>query len=843
MKGLLSNFVPYLPQQIVPLFNAQSNVEISSSLIVELIESLFWQSVHFIFAPRTVLRQLWICASLQASVTTVLYFRSTFLRLYGKIFRNSFRGKLERLQVELRRAPTYASWLASAERYDRLVGCDKWRLEAKSTLYDANAVMAKTREFESFLQRVGGDDINSNSSQHSSNSSLQSNTSQQHLNRHRLGTNEGNEGNGEGGGGGGMDQPTMIAPQRDPISTELFALMFQLRGGLGRTDYGLLHQGLFTRARLGTKLIIERYLSATCGSLRRIAAMPAAPPDAYGHHSAHGGLGLGGWGKTGVPPPDTIPLEVKLSFFNEMRHAYGRTALMLSGGGMLALYHVGVIKALFLAGLLPRVICGASGGAIVASTFATKTNDELVAMGYFEGFAHSLQFYKLNPRMDGIYLCTDTLRDAIQANVGDWTFQEAFDRTGRILNVIVATSNSTEPPILLNYLTAPHVLIWSAALASSCSPGFFEPVPLLVREPDGGVVAMSKGSGIGPQLYEDGSMDSKLPMAQLSELFNVNHFIVSQASPHAGLLSSLSSSLSPALTHPLVGLAASAVTFFKSSNESMAQYLVTLVTDAGSLPRSTLTRGPLQILLEDYEGRADVDVTLFPWKGQISQYSAFVSAMDNPTPEEYRVIISASERNTWGQLPQIRAHVAVEVCLEQCVQHLRKALISRDSQGSNQDLSSSFDGPSPSPSPSSQRGAHGGNGSFDLQNTLQTKKKGMSRVPSFFTSKSQDNLFASVAQQQRNDASTPTSSSRQTTQQQSPNDYTMPLNDVSSSSSDVINAPGIHDGETNNVDETSLKCGAPLFSGHAIVDSPIKGWSWYSNTGNSPSSENLQQRK
>jgi len=177
------------------------------------------------------------------------------------------------------------------------------------------------------------------------------------------------------------------------------------------------------------------------------------------------------------------------------------------------------------------------------------------------------------------------------------------------------------------------------------------------------------------------------------------------------------------------------------------------------------------------------------------------------------------------------------------VQHLRKALISRDSQGSNQDLSSSFDGPSPSPSPSSQRGAHGGNGSFDLQNTLQTKKKGMSRVPSFFTSKSQDNLFASVAQQQRNDASTPTSSSRQTTQQQSPNDYTMPLNDVSSSSSDVINAPGIHDGETNNVDETSLKCGAPLFSGHAIVDSPIKGWSWYSNTGNSPSSENLQQRK
>ena len=28
---------------------------------------------------------------------------------------------------------------------------------------------------------------------------------------------------------------------------------------------------------------------------------------------------------------DNIPTEVKLNFFNEARHAYGRTALMLSG--------------------------------------------------------------------------------------------------------------------------------------------------------------------------------------------------------------------------------------------------------------------------------------------------------------------------------------------------------------------------------------------------------------------------------------------------------------------------------------------------------------------------------
>ena len=32
--------------------------------------------------------------------------------------------------------------------------------------------------------------------------------------------------------------------------------------------------------------------------------------------------------------------------------------------------------------------------------------------------------------------------------------------------------------------------------------------------------------------WRDGSLESDLPMKQLKELFNVNHFIVSQANPH-----------------------------------------------------------------------------------------------------------------------------------------------------------------------------------------------------------------------------------------------------------------------------------------------------------------------
>jgi hypothetical protein len=41
--------------------------------------------------------------------------------------------------------------------------------------------------------------------------------------------------------------------------------------------------------------------------------------------------------------------------------------------------------------------------------------------------------------------------------LGDCTFLEAFERTGRILNVTVCPADTNEPPRLLNYMTAPNV--------------------------------------------------------------------------------------------------------------------------------------------------------------------------------------------------------------------------------------------------------------------------------------------------------------------------------------------------------------------------------------------------
>jgi predicted acylesterase/phospholipase RssA len=79
---------------------------------------------------------------------------------------------------------------------------------------------------------------------------------------------------------------------------------------------------------------------------------------------------------------------------------------------------------------------------------------------------------------------------------------------------------------LLNYLTAPNVLVWSASLASCAIPGIYAPVELLKKDENGKLSPYMEGGA--PIKWEDGSVQADLPMQRLSELFNINHFIASQ---------------------------------------------------------------------------------------------------------------------------------------------------------------------------------------------------------------------------------------------------------------------------------------------------------------------------
>lgn len=72
--------------------------------------------------------------------------------------------------------------------------------------------------------------------------------------------------------------------------------------------------------------------------------------------------------------------------------------------------------------------------------------------------------------------------------LSDVTFLDAYQRTNRFLNVTVTAADTNEPPRMLNYLTAPHVVIWSAVAASSAFPGLFPPQDILARNPAGSFV-------------------------------------------------------------------------------------------------------------------------------------------------------------------------------------------------------------------------------------------------------------------------------------------------------------------------------------------------------------------
>jgi TAG lipase/steryl ester hydrolase/phospholipase A2/LPA acyltransferase len=61
----------------------------------------------------------------------------------------------------------------------------------------------------------------------------------------------------------------------------------------------------------------------------------------------------------------------------------------------------------------------------------------------------------------------------------------------------VCAADTSEPPRLLNYLTAPNVLIWSAVACSSAFPFLFAPQDLLARDTRGRVVRCA-GAAAGP---------------------------------------------------------------------------------------------------------------------------------------------------------------------------------------------------------------------------------------------------------------------------------------------------------------------------------------------------------
>ena len=283
-------------------------------------------------------------------------------------------------------------------------------------------------------------------------------------------------------------------------------LLFTLNEGVHGNLGGMGKPALYNKAKLGTKNLIHQFVREVCGALHDIDEVDES----------------------------IISLAEKEDFFVRAGHCYGRSALMLSGGAVLGFFHAGVVKALFEQGLLPDIISGSSADSIIAATACTHTDEELEHRLSIDNLHHEVDkssgvqpslspFASRNQPMDA-----DNLRSYLEKIIPDITFQEAFELTGRKLNITVTGLSPKQAPRLLNATTSPNVLIRPAVMASCAIYGVYPPVTLMCRNAKGETVPYL------PDLrWIDGSFVDDLPAKRLTRLYGVNHFIASMTNPAA----------------------------------------------------------------------------------------------------------------------------------------------------------------------------------------------------------------------------------------------------------------------------------------------------------------------
>ena len=371
-----------------------------------------------------------------------------------------------------------------------------------------------------------------------------------------------------------------------------------------------------------------------------------------------------------------VPIQEKLAFLQETRHCFGRAALLMSGGGTLGTFHVGVARALNARGCLPRVLVGSSVGSIVAAIMASRTPDELDEffsdehfwdllpdMTFFSGrdFFSSIQHLVRTGALHDI----DFFQRCLRALLGDLTFQEAYDRSGgRILCVCVCATRAGEKPRLLNYLTSPHLVVWSAVAASCAFPSLFPPQPLLAKSRNGAFVPWQPEGKLGPRRWRDGSLENDLPMQGLSELFNVNYFIVSQTNPH--IVPILRVKRWFAARGPFCATLAA---FLESEWRHRCRQILDLVPWVDAFDFAKLFG-------QEWEGNVTV-VMAYSWK-QFKQIAA------NPTREFLYETATMGEREMWPKLATVESNCGIEMQLDECVRVLRDRLSARQGFGLKQ---------------------------------------------------------------------------------------------------------------------------------------------------------------
>ncbi|KAK1245005.1 hypothetical protein MKX08_004634 [Trichoderma sp. CBMAI-0020] len=444
-----------------------------------------------------------------------------------------------------------------------------------------------------------------------------------------------------------------------------------LRSGLVRNLGNISVPKLYNRSFSGTKYLIEEYIAQVAESVEDISALPtSAATSLYAHEKA-------------------LTNQMKLDFIHDTRQAFGRSTLVLQGGAIFGLCHLGVVKALFLRGLLPRIITGTATGALIAALVAIHTEEELP--GVLRGDGIDLSAFASKGRnedgqipaqqslgsrwntlmrrirrfsREGYFLDVTVLEDCVRANVGDLTFEEAYNRSKRVLNITVATDGQgAGVPTLLNYITAPNVLIWTAAVASNASsPSLYghSKVTILCKDAHGNIVPWAPANTTDFRHWTHASYtDRDSPLRRIAELFNVNHFIVSQARPY--LIPFLQSDMhGPSLVET------------RSKTTQLSAFLVRMVGleirhRLRQLDSLRLVPASIRRFLIDEQVPA-ASMTLVP---EVTA-SDFVRLLETPTQDTLNYWILRGERSVWPAVAALKIRCTVENELDRSYQVVRK---------------------------------------------------------------------------------------------------------------------------------------------------------------------------
>ncbi|OAL39900.1 hypothetical protein AYO20_00812 [Fonsecaea nubica] len=438
-------------------------------------------------------------------------------------------------------------------------------------------------------------------------------------------------------------------------------LCSQLRAQSSRNMCRILSPALYRKSKIQTKRLIHDYVTEVRHCIAYISDRNALT--------------------NGVAP--VVPAQEKRQVIIDMRTALGRTSLVLQGGAMISMCHLGVVKALYLQRLLPRIITGTSSGALIAAHICVTKDEDLI--GVLEATNINLDaFLRSQERcaasgpvswFNSSFLATikrryqryrtshhvfdiDVLHECTRDNLGDITFEEAYAKTGRILNITIAMSEVAGTPQLLNYLTAPHVLVRSAVVASiATSKAMYAPVHLLCKSATGDITLYFAAdfSEKGCNLHRQASVHPEAPLTRIGELFNVNHFIVSQSRPYIAPFIQLQNF---ADRHQPLGILVRFVL------DELLHWLQ-VMNHFGMLPTF------LQRVLMD-----EVVPTLASWSKlsitpQLGLWD-LLSTFDTPTPEKLQKWSTRGEKCTWPYICELKVRCDIELELDVAYTNLRR---------------------------------------------------------------------------------------------------------------------------------------------------------------------------